>query len=340
LDGIRAVSILLVFVSHAGLGHRVPGGFGVTVFFFLSGYLITTLLRRESERHGHVSLGKFYLRRLLRIFPPMYITLGLAISATLAGILPGRVQLVPTLFQALHLTNYQQIFGRGKTMAGTEILWSLAVEEHFYLFFPLIAFVLMSKLSFKSRAVACAIGCALALSWRLYLVQVHNVPEGRTYYCTDTRIDSILFGCIMGLYLNPMMDARLKLNEVVKWFLLAASGAMLLFSFGYRDPAFRETFRYTLQGIALFPLFYLAIVDHERPLWRWLNYAPLRFLGILSYTLYLVHFCALHATWHLLPDVSAPVQAVIGGAAALGITLAIYYGVERPCARLRKRLSV
>ena len=71
LDGLRAVSILIVFVSHAGLD-SVPGGFGVTIFFFLSGYLITTLLRREFEADGTIGLGQFYWRRAWRILPPMY----------------------------------------------------------------------------------------------------------------------------------------------------------------------------------------------------------------------------------------------------------------------------
>src|SRR5437016_5429614 len=75
LDGIRAVAFLFVFVAHAGLGNVVPGGFGVTIFFFLSGYLITTLMRREAERSGTVSLRIFYARRFLRIFPPFYLVL-------------------------------------------------------------------------------------------------------------------------------------------------------------------------------------------------------------------------------------------------------------------------
>src|SRR5713101_6087815 len=75
LDGIRAISFFLVFFSHAGLGGIVPGGFGVSVFFLLSGFLITTLLRAEFARYQRISLGSFYLRRVLRILPPLYITL-------------------------------------------------------------------------------------------------------------------------------------------------------------------------------------------------------------------------------------------------------------------------
>jgi peptidoglycan/LPS O-acetylase OafA/YrhL len=75
LDGIRAIAAFIVFLSHCGLEDLVPGGFGVTIFFFLSGFLITTLLREEYHKRGNISLKKFYLRRLYRIIPPLYIVL-------------------------------------------------------------------------------------------------------------------------------------------------------------------------------------------------------------------------------------------------------------------------
>src|SRR5579862_3542962 len=73
LDGLRAISFFIVFAAHAGLDRIVPGGFGVTVFFFLSGYLITTLMRMETDKSARVNLKNFYLRRALRILPPFYI---------------------------------------------------------------------------------------------------------------------------------------------------------------------------------------------------------------------------------------------------------------------------
>src|SRR6478735_7378950 len=87
LDGLRAASFMVVFLSHAGLAdYGIPGGFGVTVFFFLSGYLITTLLRLEHMNSGAVSLRDFYLRRVLRILPPFYAVLLLAIGLTALGL--------------------------------------------------------------------------------------------------------------------------------------------------------------------------------------------------------------------------------------------------------------
>src|SRR3954470_20191799 len=109
LDGIRAVSFALVFAAHAGLDRVIPGGFGVTVFFFLSGFLITTLMRREFDKRGTVSLRNFYVRRALRILPPFYTVLLLASALTLAGVLPGKLEASAVLAQALHYANYRMI---------------------------------------------------------------------------------------------------------------------------------------------------------------------------------------------------------------------------------------
>jgi len=144
LDGIRALSFSIVFAAHAGLERWVPGFFGLSVFFFLSGYLITTLLRVEWERSGTLDLRQFYLRRALRILPPFYVVLAGASALTLLGALGGALQPRAVLMQALHLSNYEIVrsgWWQGRA-PGTWVLWSLAVEEHFYLVFPLLYLVL------------------------------------------------------------------------------------------------------------------------------------------------------------------------------------------------------
>jgi peptidoglycan/LPS O-acetylase OafA/YrhL len=102
LDGMRTIAFLMVFLSHAGAAHIVPGGFGVTVFFFLSGYLITTLLRREYEKNQFINFKHFYLRRIVRIWPSFYLVLFLATILTLIGVLEGEMELPGFLSQVLH----------------------------------------------------------------------------------------------------------------------------------------------------------------------------------------------------------------------------------------------
>ncbi len=134
LDGMRAVSVLMVFFAHAGLDHFIPGGFGVTIFFFLSGFLITTLLRAEFEKNHVISVKHFWLRRVLRIMPPFYLVL----IATVISSAPGTLDLFAVLAQFFNFTNYWVIVhgSNAGQPIGTGIFWSLAVEEHFYLIFP------------------------------------------------------------------------------------------------------------------------------------------------------------------------------------------------------------
>jgi peptidoglycan/LPS O-acetylase OafA/YrhL len=338
LDGIRAVSFLLVFAAHAGLERVVPGGFGVTVFFFLSGYLITTLLRIEHDTYGGVSIRRFYLRRALRILPPFYLVLGLSALAAALGVLAGGVSARALFAQTVHLANYWIVReGYAGQPAGTGVYWSLAVEEHFYLFFPCL-FLLLRRFVGSPRRQAAALWalCATLLAWRCVLVLGLHASVDRTYLATDTRADSILFGCALALHGNPALDGPSRVSEAGwKWILLPASCLCLLLTFVHRAPAFRETLRYSLQGVALVPIFVVAL---RWPSWgpcRVLNLRVMSFLGELSYSLYLVHHVLLGAL-RALPGVA---RAPLALALAIGIAWAIHELVEKPCARLRRRLA-
>ena len=341
LDGIRAASFLVVFVAHAGLRDLIPGGFGVTVFFFLSGYLITTLMRMEWETCGSVSLGQFYLRRALRILPPFYLTLALATAAAAIGILPFGFTPSAVVAQSLHVFNYWLITHRSTgEPAGTGVYWSLAVEEHFYLVFPL-AFIALQKgvREPARRAMILYAVCAAILAWRMILVYRLHASADRTYMASDTRVDSILYGCALAIYGNPSLDGSSRFSEATwKWGILPVSMGVLLLTFVYRDAAFRETMRYSLQGVALTPLFMTSIRYPTWGIYRPLNTRAASFVGVLSYSLYLVHHVILFAVQD-----HVAIHPVGQAAIALGLSLAlawtIYRLVEKPCAVLRRRLS-
>jgi peptidoglycan/LPS O-acetylase OafA/YrhL len=341
LDGIRAVAFLIVFAAHAGLNNVVPGGFGVTVFFFLSGYLITTLMRIEYEEHGTVSLKQFYLRRVLRILPPFYLVLAMSTGVAVAGLLSHGIDPVAIAAEAFHGANYWIIEkGYDGLPQGTGVYWSLAVEEHFYLLFPMIFLALRTFIKTPSRDAAFLYGlCALILIWRCVLVYGMHSAEDRTYVGSDTRFDSILYGCALATCGNPMLDgASSYTDRTWKWLFLPGSLAILAFSFVYRDPAFRETFRYSLQGIALTPIFICAMRFPNWSVFRWLNGKIIRFVGVLSYSLYLVHHVIIDAILHHVA-LHPALRGVIALAASLALAYAIYVVIEKPCAKLRKRLS-
>jgi peptidoglycan/LPS O-acetylase OafA/YrhL len=341
LDGLRAVSFLLVFLAHAGLEHVVPGGFGVTTFFFLSGFLITSLMRIEALSAGTVSLRHFYLRRIFRILPPFYLVLTVATVLALIGVVPGELQPRPVAALAMHYGNYWFILhGSDGVPAGTPVYWSLAVEEHFYLLFPLL-FLVTLRLGMRGRRQAVLfLGlCAAILVWRCILVLGLHVSTDRTYLASDTRFDSILFGCALAVGLNPVVDAPSGTDALWRRWLFPAGLALLVFTFVYRADWFRETLRYTLQGIGLVPVFVTAMRFPSWGPFRFLNRSWVAFFGGLTYSLYLLHHVVLYTLRAHLPSVHPVLQGVLGLAISVALALAMYRFVERPFARLRRRFG-
>ncbi len=299
LDGLRACAFLLVFVAHAGADKIIPGGLGVTVFFFLSGYLITTLLRIEAHNSGSISLRRFYLRRSLRILPPMYITLALVYAWAHFG--PHHSGNALGLFSALaYFWNYADLLlgGRANLPTGIGLLWSLMIEEHFYLIFPFVYQALIRRGTPRARQGSVLITiCAGVLLWRCYLVFFCGVPLSTlprwTYSATDTRFDSILWGCVLGVCMNPWFAEGPGWLKRRKGLFALGGLSLLVITLAWREPHVRETLRYTLQAIGLYPVFYYCVSSPKAIFTRWLTVAPLRWIGWTSYSMYLIHFTVL-----------------------------------------------
>lgn len=300
LDGWRAVAITIVFLSHAGLGKIVPGGLGVTIFFFLSGYLITTLLLKEYADSGAINIRHFYIRRVLRLTPPLLLTLVIAYSLTYLGVFRGDASWTGFFAQLFYFANYYSLFfDPGHTIpTGTGVFWSLAVEEHFYFVFPALFLFLLHKADRKKLPFYLLLICVAVLLWRIYLVQSPSFSTNRTYYATDTRIDSILFGCILAtLQLKDAWLLKLK-QPAVRITAVSLGVVLLLLTLVVRSESFRETFRYSLQGIALMPLFFYSVNNPESFPFKILNLKLIRKIGIYSYSIYLSHELLLeNADW-------------------------------------------
>lgn len=337
LDGIRAIAFLLVFIAHSMPYRDLPGGFGVTIFFFLSGYLITTLLRSEAERHRSINLKNFYLRRVLRIFPPCYVTVGIVAGLSAFGLLYNRESYKSLVAAFLYFSNYWNIAGLGNLPAGLGILWSLAVEEHFYILFPaLYAWFVYSGVSRKRQACWLLALCAVALIWRCCRVEFFHSSWENIYEGTDTRFDSILFGCVLAIVANP------RLGDRVQWFKkhansLAAAGALLIICcFTFRNPFFRDTLRYTLLGLGLAPLFFLVSLPQGGWLIRCLEWPVLRWLGQLSYSMYLIHHTLFHHFYHYYRPGFWLAMGIL--AATILYAQAMRSLIEMPLQRARSRL--
>jgi peptidoglycan/LPS O-acetylase OafA/YrhL len=344
LDGIRTIAFLIVFLSHAGVNRIFsPGGFGVTIFFFLSGYLITTLLRREYEQNQVINLKHFYLRRILRIWPAFYLVLFLASILTLIGVLEAEIQLPAFLSQALHYYNYYLTFfgpsGSG-VAPGTSVYWSVAVEEHFYCLFPFLYISLLKRRVSPQRQMLIFWGICLAiLIWRCVIVFGRGGDMMSIVYLSETRVDSILFGCALAVNGNPVLDTPYGCDRLWKYFLVPAGITVLLLSFIADSVEFKSTLRFTIQGIALHGLFIAALRFPDWGVFQILNWSWMRFIGMLSYSLYLVHDTVIKAVALYLPQISVPLQGAMSMLISFILAYAMYRYIELPCGKLRKHLS-
>lgn len=295
LDGIRALSFFLVLCGHSGFAW-IPNGFGVTVFFFLSGYLITTLLRKEWIQTGSLSVSHFYIRRAFRILPPFFFATILAVALALAGVTASEVHWKALGMVLLFMTNYSDFFVKATIPVGLSIYWSLAVEEHFYLIFPVLYRSLLKYgMRRKWQVLFLSSICLLALAWRTILMTTFHIAWYFVYSHTDTRLDSILFGSIMAMALNPAIDYLNGWSRPICTRAALIGFVVLIASIAVRGEVFRQTVRYTIQGLALFPIFLFITRYSDSVVTRFLELKVLVHIGKLSYSLYLVHYICLAA---------------------------------------------
>ena len=334
LDGVRGIAVLLVVASHAGY-RFASAALGVNAFFFLSGFLITTLLRREHAKSNAISFRKFYIRRTLRIFPPMYLTLVAVLVLVATGVVVSDANPGAIVAQFFHLTNYTLVTHH-RVLPGTEMMWSLSVEEHFYLCFPLL-FTFLVRLSPRQSLSIVISVCLIVFAWRSFAIITHLIPSNWAYQASDTRIDSILWGCAMALFLNPYFDAE-RARKLDRPWLGAVAVVGLVATQAFRADWYSHTFRYTLQCLCFFPLFVMAIRRPTQFPFTLLNRQPLVWIGTISYSLYLYH----HVVVRVLEE-----QTTLKRSALMLVTLALslplcwlsYRLIEQPAGRLRKRFS-
>jgi len=349
LDGLRAIAFLCVFGAHTNgptFGHYVPATFGVTLFFFLSGYLITTLLRGEAQRTGKIVLKDFYIRRALRIFIPMYITFCVAELIGWLRFHDWHITRGGFFSVLFYVFNYTRMLIKPEPLLprGFDVTWSLGVEEHFYLLFPLLYLIMLRKGVSRETQVKILLAlCAIGLCWRTY-VSYHRFPESWTYYATDCRFDSILWGSLLALWTNPVYDPAPPLLKRfggvlagIAFFILV--GSMVIGAWHRIDPAaylrYQDTLRYSLQGLCLYFIFHFAISSTGHWSVRWLENRALRYVGWLSYSLYLVHVSIerLFDNLSLNPWLISPLVFVLSFAYAF----AMRHTVELPLQKLRAR---
>jgi peptidoglycan/LPS O-acetylase OafA/YrhL len=335
LDGFRAVAIAFVMAGHLTRFSFIPGGFGVTLFFFISGLLITRLLLDELDRSGRINLLQFYTRRFLRLAPALLTMVTLVTgSFLLAGAKTPPTDVLAVIF---YLANYYRIF-IGFTLPFL-LMWSLAVEEHYYLIYPSVLRALMR--SGRPLLILGALTIA-ALIWRTVLIKVIHVSDNYTNMATDTRFDSILYGAIMAIWMK-----RAPESPLLRWLTsapaVAIGFALLLISFLLKGVLLRETIRYSLQGLALMPVVVAFTFSDGSPLYRagraLLGSPPMVLVGKLSYSLYLWHYLMIDLVRWRWPHMKFATAIALELTLAVGASCLSYFLIERAFLGLRRHFG-
>jgi peptidoglycan/LPS O-acetylase OafA/YrhL len=326
LDGIRGISITLVLAAH-GIGTGIIpmndraahlfADIGVRSFFILSGFLITTLLMRERDRSGGISLGRFYARRSLRIFPAFYAYL--AVTASLAAIGLVAVKHGDLFVAGAYVMNFQ-----AERSWSVGHLWSLAVEEQFYLVWPAIIVVLG-----LARAWSCALGAVLVAPVAR-LVVWFVVPEYRALVDSafPCVIDTLAAGCLLALA-RERLTASARIQRIIDrrwfWFLPAICIGVLAIT----RPELQLGAAMTMANFGIAAVIFRCVSRPDTAVGRILEHPLLAWVGTLSYSLYLWQQLFLNRrsdAW--------PAQFPVNIIGAFLAAIACHYLIERPVLQL------
>ena len=329
LDGLRAIAILAVLGSHI-VSTLIPGSFGVTLFFFISGFIITRLLLED----GRPRLVPFYIRRFFRLYPAL---LAYVVACVIAAKLSGEsVSLRSVAGVLFFFTNYLD-----GTSAYFTHTWSLAVEEHFYILFPLLVLLLHRRPErLQAALILCAVICVGLRSYELYAGVASGAIQGQTH----TRLDSIAYGCLLSvLFYRAEGSARVaKLLDLLSTRRALVAGVLLLAStFAFRSEAFRQTLRYSMQGLS-FAVFCCVLFwgkSAPRVIVGLLESRPMVYIGAVSYSLYLFHQLARTLAYQMGFVQYTVSHIAVTLSISAPLVLISYYFVEGPCRRYGAALA-
>lgn len=342
LDGLRGISILFVFIHHVYYPHLSGGFLGVDIFFVLSGFLITSLLVEEWERTGSISLKKFYIRRALRLMPAVLTLVLVVLGYSLIFL---DVKLAHDVYQGIWLTlsyvsNWFYAFESVSVENPLGITWSLAIEEQFYLLWPLLLSIAFKVRISRRWLLATLVFFIFVIALQRKYLAEHGAPALRLYYGSDMRADALLIGCLVGILSSWDSLPRNTMFQVSLKSLAALALAFLAYMVQtavWYDPMLYQGGGLTLIALSIGVILMVIILRPPKMSLFVLRFRPLVWVGRVSYGLYLWHWPLLSFVYKIAPASTDPkVRAVY---LSLIITALSFYLIEKPFLRWKQRFT-
>ncbi|WP_372011292.1 acyltransferase family protein [Paenibacillus chitinolyticus] len=300
LDGLRAISVLAVIAYHFNLKWAKGGLLGVEVFFVLSGYLITDQLLWELKTQRKISFLHFWIRRIRRLLPAMVsmllvVALGLILidpsrMQTLRGDFLSSVFYVNNWYLIFHQVSYFESFGPPSPIGH---LWSLSIEEQFYVVWPLLLFFLVRLLGRRGRLAVCILLGAAVSAIAMALLYVPGTDPSRVYYGTDTRAFAILIGAALAVvWPSWRLTDRISSGARLLLDVLGAVAMLILFIMMNRTNEYDSSlYPVGFLFLSVVTAVIIAVLVHPASqLGPILAAKPLRWIGKRSYSLYIWHY--------------------------------------------------
>jgi len=339
LDGLRAVAVLLVIFHHLGI-RFAPHGRGVLTFFVLSGFLITWLLLKESDRNGSISVHSFYVRRILRIFPAFYVfwILHVLVSLLTRGKLSASA-IADYVSAFFYVSNYWHAISNS-SYHYIGHTWALSIEGQFYLMWPWI-FLAFHKDLRKFTRILIAIIVVVDL-YRLLLFFGFHASDDWLTFTFDSRVDHLLVGCLLAVLLKRGVLARFWNSMISRLWISAVTFGLIISSIALAFH-YGSTYKYAV-GFVLDPLLTAVFLVQVMALgntwmWGWLNWRVTRYCGRISYGMFLYHVFANEFVRHFMAHRSIFLIAPTAVALAVLMGTASYYLVEIRFLRSKARFG-
>lgn len=344
IDGLRALSVLAVIAYHLNIKWAEGGLIGVGIFFVISGYLITDQIINQWERNGRMDLADFWIRRARRLLPATIVMLSV-VALWLLIVDPTRLNslkggFLSSLFYVnnwwliFHNVSYFENFGPPSPIGH---LWSLSIEEQFYILWPLLLVAGLKFVRHRGKLVVWILACAGVSALAMAMLYVPGTDPSRVYYGTDTRMFALLIGCALAVtWPSQKLKDKVIAPSRIKMDMIGGVGLLMLIALIYRMNEF-DALLYNggFLFISILTAIVIAVLAHPASrLGRIMGCKPLRWIGVRSYSLYIWHYPVIILTSpEGNPDNSSVIYIIFQLAVSFLLAALSYKMVEEPLRR-------